>query len=210
MASLNISLDQASRKVLKETLNPRQAKQAIFQVVKRTTSKVSTIIKQKVRGHSLISVKYVNRVIDTKLPRGEPPEGLITVKREAIPLVAFPYKKAGRGISVQFTRDQAPVVFRHAFETTMASGHTGVYERARRPSAHALGISKDGRPYRRLTPSGFAERLPIDEAMGPSVFKLVQLPKILGEIEFDASAYMRKMAQSQLARFARRQPIIDE
>lgn len=202
---LAIAMPPEAMAQLREQLDPRQFRSAQFQIVSRTTRKLAQIIQQAVQKHSPISPKYVKRVIDTVKPQGDPPVGAVRVRKEPLPLIAFKYRsRGGDGISVIVSTDGEPITLRHAFLRIMPSGHKGIFLRSRHTPTKGPGSflrDKHGQPFYKLTPRGIAGRLAIEEAKGPSVLRLVSIPEVLKDIEFDTIAFMQKTALSQLDRF---------
>jgi len=67
----------------------------------------------------------------------------ITISRKRIPLIRFGARQVKKGVT--YKKDRKRVLIRHAFVSTMSSGHTGVFKRK------------------------FSSRLPISELRGPSL-----------------------------------------
>jgi hypothetical protein len=67
----------------------------------------------------------------------------ITISRKRIPLIRFGARQTKKGVT--YKKQRKRILIRHAFITTMASGHTGVFKRK------------------------FSRRLPISELRGPSL-----------------------------------------
>lgn len=204
---------------LKKELSPQEFRQATFQVVKRTTAKLVTIIRKRLKEHSTINKKYVDRVITQFPPKGDPPVGMVRIVKAPIPLVAFKFKASkGGGVSVVVSKDIAPILLRHAFLATMkaidaksleTSTHKGIFYRARHTPTKGPGSylkDRAGKPKYKLTPAGIAGRLAIKQAMGPSVLTIVAAPELLKEIDFDTIEFMRVTAEGQLSRFAGKKP----
>jgi hypothetical protein len=200
-----VVIDPQDLQRMREALSPSQYRSATFQAVKGTTGKVRTIIAGKVRERSEVKKKYVDRVIRTKQPRGDPPVGEVTVSQELLPLIAFKARALKRGgVRVTVSPDRTPLTLRHAFLAKMKSGHTGVFLRARHlptkgPNA-GLKTAK-GKPKYKLTARGIAGRFAIDEQFGPSVLQVVALPEVLDSIVLDVGEDLAKRVNSQMDRF---------
>ncbi len=194
-------------------LSSKQLRQANFQVVKRTTAQIVKLIRAEVRDQTTISKKYVDRVITQTDPKGDPPVGKVNVKRQMIPLSAYKATASkAAGVSVKVAKGLPPIRLRHAFMAIVGTGeHRGIFLRSthlptKGPNAGGIEqrISKSGRPFQtkiRLTPDGFAGRLSIKQQFGPPIVNIVSIPEVLGRIVFNADAFMRKQAESQVFRF---------
>jgi hypothetical protein len=90
--------------------------------------------------------------------------------KRAIPLIEFPVRQAGAGVSTRAWGKQQ--VIRHAFIATMKSGKTGVF---RRKGPH---------------------RLPIEQLWGPTIGGTFATPEVKGAIH----STMKARLQSSLAR----------
>lgn len=215
MPDVRFILPEAQREKLEASLDPKQLRQAIYQIVARTTGHFTKIIQDVVRKSTTIKQKYVRRVIVARKPQGDPPEGIVTVKRERIPLEAFQVRvsKLG-GVTVTISKDRDPIRISHGFRATMpGSGHVGIFTRSRHlptRGANASARGKRGGPKYRITPKGVAGRLAIEERFGPTVLDIVSFPDTLKTITFDGEQYMQKQAESQISRFLNQQPITDE
>ncbi len=204
---VDVRLPEAEIAKLKEQLSPKQFQQANYQVVKKTTAKLVTLIRREVRGQVTISKKYVDRVIKQSGPSGDPPTGTVVVKKERIPLIAFSSrvdKRAG-GVLVKVAKSLKPIQLKHGFFATVGKGaHEGIFLRARHlPSKgpNAGVLNKHGNPKFKLTPRGIAGRFAIEEQFGPSILKVISIPEVLKRIEFDSTEYMLEQIDSQLYRF---------
>jgi len=209
---IELVLPEDQRQKLAERLTSGQLRRANYQIVKRTTVQLVKLVRKEIRQQTTINKKYVDRVITTVNPQGDPPVGKVIIKKKAIPLAAFKARVLKRGgVSVRVSKLLPPVVLRHAFMAEVGEGeHAGIFLRARHlPSKgpNAGKVNKHGHPALKLTAQGFAGRLAIKEQLGPSIHKLVSVPDVLRRIRFDAAAYMAKQAQSQLDRFTKGQPV---
>lgn len=213
---INVSISPAQLARLQDALDPKQYRQATFRVVQEGNKAVAKAVKKEVKARSHIQAKYVNRVVVTIPPKGDPPVGFVKISKETLPLVAFPHKAPPKrkkqpppppgkkrrkrkppkrvGVTVQMTKGRPPLHLRHAFKATVGKGgHAGIFLRAK-------GRTKHGK----LTPSGFAGRLPIEEQLGRSVYGVVNVPEVLDSVVVDAAAVMDKHTQSQLDRFLKK------
>lgn len=199
---LDLKIPPDIEKTLSEALDPKQLRQAKYQIVSRTLAKLVTRIRKAVRDQNdLIKVKYVNREIEKISPRGDPPVGAIIVKAHQLPLTAFRVTESKRGgVRIRIARDLPPYELRHGFLATVGAGHIGVFLRDKGPPG-GIKRDKNGQP-RKYTPLGFAERLPIKQQFGPTLLKIIEIPHVLESIELDTAEEMMKQALSQLARFA--------
>jgi hypothetical protein len=81
-----------------------------------------------------------------------------------------------------------------------SAGHKGIFTRGRHTPSWGP-TNKHGGPLYKLTPSGFAGRLVIQQRFGPSIYKIVNVPKTLEKLTFDAGEYADRQIASQLRRF---------
>jgi hypothetical protein len=202
---LSIGVDPAIQARIRSLLDPKQVRQAEFQAVKRTTGKLVTIVKNKVKEQSFVKPKYIGRVISKRDPRGDPPVGEVIVRKQRLPLVAFKISVSKRsGVRVSLSKNLPPIVLRHAFVATVkapanngeVSEHTGVFLRSRHLPSKGPNQGKG-----KLTARGFAGRLAIKQVFGKSIFAYVNVPEIRDEIVFDGRAEMRKQLENQIKRF---------
>lgn len=133
------------------------------------------------------------------------------------------------GVRVQTKKGGKWLTLKHAFSARMPkSGHKGIFLRrflggatvedfqqygrdtgSFIPRERAEGYvgkfgifrSRGGAKLRPINARGYAKRLPIDEAYGPSVYHVARMPVVLNEITFDASAEYRRQIDSQINRF---------
>lgn len=207
MAGIGIwaEADEALYIKAKAVLDPKQFRQAGFQVVKRSTDKGTTIVRREVRKKTPIDDKHMKRAVKTRLElRGnDPPIGYVKISHEPIPAVAFKptgpgmFASGGRdkgGIRFKAWKDRPARVFRRGFRTQLKSGHIGVFIRTK-----AVGKGS-----RRSKKTGYAKRLPIKELLGPSVEGVVRLMEV-GKKVFDGLVgEMDKQWASQINRFTKK------
>lgn len=196
MTSVQIGINESQLAEIRKLLNPKQFQQAIYQAVKRTTSKGTTIVRDKMKAATFINTKYVRRAVTTKMESGETPVGIVNISQHQVPLIGYRVNVSKRGGAIaQASRDRPPLIFRHAFKGKIRNrktqdadeGHIGIFLRR-----------KSDR-----TKSGFVARLPIDEVLGPSVLSLVEAPKMLSEVETILQDELEKQVQSQVDRFTK-------
>jgi hypothetical protein len=101
---LEISIDPAQLAMLRRSLNAAHYRQAIFQVVKRTTVALAKNVRQLVQDQTNLDDKYAARVISSKPPVGEPPVGHVIIQKKGIPLIAFDPRVNADGVSVQLAK----------------------------------------------------------------------------------------------------------
>jgi hypothetical protein len=184
----------------RELLNPKQLKQGMFQAVKRTTATAVTAVKREVRAESFIKKKYIDRAIVAKAPSGDPPIGMITVKRMKIPAIGFQVSESKKGgVRIRYLKGKPSFLLKHAFIATVKAAaknpdddneHQGVFFRTRR-----------AKPPGKLTKQGFAGRLRIKQQMGPAVIDVVSIPEAFAKLQDDIAATLTKNMESQIDRF---------
>jgi hypothetical protein len=213
---------------LRAALDPNQLRMAKNSIVAKTTAKITTQLKKKIRERLFIKPKFLGRVVAARVDRGDNPVGTITVKNKRIPLIAFRAREGGGGVTVKLGEGIPDVELRHAFITTVtspaqdaegAAGHKGIFLRTRHlPSEGDNDNQKEGRISKKgiayttklsLTPAGFAGHLSIAEEKGPSLLKLLDVGGIIAGIEFDVPGELERQALSQLDRFVKHEPIDD-
>lgn len=221
MGDISVQIPQEQLDRLQAQLSGDQLDKAIYQAVYRTTRAGASIIRRIVKESMNLDAKYITRVISTAMRgSGAESQGHVIVSREAIPLVAFLDRAIKKGgISVTISKDRAPIVFRHAFYSTVGKGdgHKGIFFRAEgRDSSGTLAEKATFRSLRthvyeggRLTARGYARRLPIEQAYGPSVVDAIgpeELTDIGTRIVAELQARLEKNVTSQLKRFADAEP----
>lgn len=176
-AFVSIQVSDEAIQWLKGALPAKQVRQALFQAVKRTTKTGATQINRRVRAEINISKKYADRAIRVFDPKGDNPVGVVSISRRSIPLIAYRPRVSKRGgVRVTIGKGKPAVVFRHAFKATVRTkgeagvhdGHEGIFGRTRHLPTKGRNAGKG-----KLTPRGFAGRLAIKEAMGPSVLSVL-------------------------------------
>lgn len=211
MSRLVFSIPQADRLKLRELLDPKQVRQAEFQAVNRTTNALARIVRKGVQDEVKITKKYVDRVIYTRKAKGDPPEGSIEISQRLLPLIAYGGRASKRsGVTVQISKHKPPLRLRHAFKATVRTagadgihdGHLGYFTRGRNLPTKGPNVGNT-KVTGKLTPKGFAGRLTIIERFGPSILDVVEIPKVLDRIVFDADAELHKNLMSQIDRFTK-------
>lgn len=207
---LSITVDREDEERVRAVLNPAQYRQAIFQAVSRTTKKLTTVVKKKLKERTFVKAKYLNRVVFASVPKkgtDAAPEGQVVIKNKRLPLTAFKVRASRKGgVFFQAGPDTQPIVFRHAFKATMVKagddgeheGHDGVFVRAKHLPTRGPNAGKG-----KLTPRGFAGRLAIKELKGPGLLKMINVPDVISDIHVDTRAEFRKQLQSQVDRFTK-------
>lgn len=224
--SVKIPPEQLSR--LHASLDEKQLSQAVYQAVLRTTRAAAGIIRRTIQESLALDGKYVKRVVTTQT-RGDgvDVEGHVLISQESVPLIAYMDRRVGKsGITVVITKGRLPVYFRHAFYAAVgtprggavADRHKGIFFRAQgRDSSGKLVTKETYRSLRthayeggRLTASGYARRLPIEEAMGPSVADAIGVQNLteLGQrVVASLEATLAKYVDSQISRFTQGQEV---
>jgi hypothetical protein len=220
--AIELQIPAETRSKLEQILKPAQLRRAEFQVVKRTTAQLAKLVRAEVRQQITIASKNTKRAIIVAEPKGDPPVGKVIVSGKRIPMVAFKHQPwrtmkgvTSGGVSITVRKDWPPIVLRHAFIANVKQinaksletvGHVGIFLRSRHAPTKGFNAGlrdRFGHPKYKLTPEGFAGRLSIEQEFGPSIAKLLSIPAVLNRIEFDAAAYMMKVAQGQIDRFTK-------
>lgn len=216
--SITISPEQIAK--LEAAIGKQSTKQAIYQAVLRTTRAGTTIFRKRITEKLYLDQKYITRAITTDV-RGLSRDsaeavGHIRVSAEPIPIVAYQDRKAGKqgGITVVISKDRPPLYLRHAFYARVGTGgHVGIFFRAEgrdKSAGKERFIVSGGRIAQRykhggkLTASGYARRLPMEEKFGPSVVDAYGdkvLTTMGQQINVDLQETLVKNLQSQLDRF---------
>ena len=206
-----IQVSEEQRRELEAVLTPKQVRQALFQAVKRTTKTGRAQVNRRVREEINISKKYADRAITSRDPKGDDPVGVITISRRPIPLIAYrPRVSKKGGARVTISKHKPPVAFKHYFRATVKlkgedqehDGHEGIFFRTRHLPTKGKNAGKG-----KLTPRGFAGRLAIKQAMGPSVLSVFGedgATKVATEELAKLQAVLQKNIDSQLNRFLNR------
>ena len=188
---ITVAVSDAQLAELRDVLDPKQVRQALFAAVTRTTRTGRTQITRRVTGDTNLQKKYVDRVVTAHVPRkgGGDPVGTIRISHSQIPLIAYRPRVTKRGVTVQFRKNMRPIHLKHAFKVTARSasqiakglgGHLGIFLRAK-GRAHARQYKATWKGYRGkkartvkggLTAKGIAWGLPIEEQLGPSVLTI--------------------------------------
>jgi len=154
------SMDKA--KFLLETVE-----NGVETALRRAANKTADTGKSRVaRRVSEVTPLPINKVIRPRIRVGRAYFGSTTavvfISRKPLMLVQFPYLAAPLvGVSVEIKRGK-PIIFRHGFEATMKSGHTGLFERR----YHSGGVPVSRLPIGQGPVSGKGAR---SEMVGPSI-----------------------------------------
>jgi hypothetical protein len=87
MAGIAIEFSDAQYQRAVAVLDPAQLRKALFQAIKRTTNKGTTIARKEVQKVLTINAKYVKRAVTTQLEirDPEPPVGIVRISRRRLP-----------------------------------------------------------------------------------------------------------------------------
>lgn len=200
-----VDLDERDLAKLRELLGEKRFRQAVFQAVNRTTTKVRTKIRAEVKKRSFIKAKYISEAVTSKVSRGDVPLGLVRVTRQMLPAIAFKTRASKRqGVTILTGPGRPAIVLRHAFKARVRgnnpeaneNGHEGIFLRAKHLPKKGKNKNKG-----KLTRRGFAGRLAIIQQYGPPAISVVDVPDVIASIRFDAEAEMSTQLRNQLSRF---------
>jgi hypothetical protein len=209
-ALVTISVSEEQRRGPENWLSPKQVRQAMYQAVKRTTKTGGTQINRRVRAEINITKKYADRAIRVFDPKGDNPVGVVSIARRSIPLIAYRPRVSKRGgVLAVLTKGKPALRLRHAFKATVKTkgegdehdGHLGIFGRARHLPTKGPNAGKG-----KLTPRGFAGRLAIKQAYGPSVLSVLGeqgTTKVAQEELAKLHDVLLKNLDSQIARFTK-------
>lgn len=217
MLRFTVGIPDDQVKHLEATLGTATAKRAMYQAVLRTTRAGTGIVQRCVKERMMLDQKYIKRVVRSEVKGGDlTTEGAIIIENEPIPLIAYGDRTAGQqgGVTVIISKNRLPLYLRHAFIATVGKGrHKGIFFRAKGRDRSA-GTEKQyntrnffNERYKeggRLTKTGYARRLPIEEQYGPSVVDVFgegELKTIGETILADVQQTLQKNIQSQMDRF---------
>jgi hypothetical protein len=201
ITKIGISISESQLADTRALLDPKVFGRAVFAAVKRTTQGAATDVRRIVRAETNIQAKYVSRVIKPVMPHGDPPVGQVVISHELVPLIGYGARGSKRsGVRAIVSKGRDPIQLRHAFIATMKSGHRGVFTRSRHLPTKGPGA---GNRKLKLTPRGFAGRFAIDEAFGPAVTDLVNVPDIEKSVVSSITERLEKNLNSQIDRFTK-------
>lgn len=182
----DITVPQDVERKLVIMFGPVKAQRIIFVAVRRATQRAVGDLADVVQTRLNIPRKYItgdNRRAALRVkvePSATSATGVIGVRRLQLPLIAFSEKRISKtqGVVVRPDKTKAPIILKHAFGATVSSpsqldqgiAHKGIFRRKRILAAGTSGTLPRGV---KVTPRGFAGRLPIEEAMGPSILDLM-------------------------------------
>ena len=179
----------------------KTADQSATMILKRFKDEYPNIVTSKIKSGEYTKRKrpLVRRVHN----RENQPTGVVSVRDLKIPMIAFKPtgggtripSKAG-GVNVLMDKSKGRELFRHAFKVRMRSGHVAIVSRV---AAKTGGQWKPGWKHK-TTLSGYAARLPIRELFGPSIYDLVDIPKINLEVQSKIDAILIKNIEGQISR----------
>lgn len=94
----------------------------------------------------------------------------LQAKTDSIPLINYSARQVKSGVSVNVLKSTPRVLVRHAFISTMKSGHKGVFWRSNIPNTISGVTTGKPRPeFGRLKGKADQYRLPIKQLFGPSL-----------------------------------------
>jgi hypothetical protein len=198
---------------------PKELRKVHYAAVKRTADEGRVMIfnrfkeeypnvqKSKIETGDL--TKRKRPIVSKVVNKEEQPTGIITVYDYKIPMIAFKPGGGGMripsgdgGVRVRMDKAKGLLLLPHAFRAKMRSGHIGIFSR----------IKTAGKPRTFLRrgktvtvkggngPDGVAWGLPIRELFGPSIYSLVDIPKINAEVESKLDGILVKNIERQIAR----------
>jgi hypothetical protein len=225
VGTVNFEITAAQIADLQRVLSPKQARQAVYVAVSRTTKRAKAIATKAVQQRLTIPRKYIddekNRhsaLSATILGRDVDAVGRLRIKEKQLPLSAFKYRSTKRGVTVTVDKSAAPLTFRHAFASRVRSkrqeelgvGHTGIFVRRKVTAANAPAYFRKNREsfYRTakrnaITPRGYAWRLPIGELFGPTILDFISRGEIRDAVLRDIGNELDKQLDSQISRFTK-------
>jgi hypothetical protein len=235
MASLKFKLDltkaQSQVAGMYKRLSAEQIPAACSAAINRTLTEGRTSIVRALSTELTLKVGSIREVVSIrKVDKKAVAAGLsghITLSDSARPLYDFPHREGKRGISVRVRKGKPPEKYRHWFVAKMKSGHVGIFGRAkgRDKSGGRFGFTGTGNQKRfmytggqtsvgkvigrgkkkKLSGAGYARRLPIKEAFGPSVTAVFANAGTIAQKEVDKLGdTLAKNINSQIARFTKR------
>lgn len=174
MASVSLTLDARDLAALRNTLNPKQVQQALYQGTARTTRKGRVMAGDEVRKRLTIRKKFIDapksqEAAIRQFIRGKPAiEGRIETRDISLPLSEFQHvdsRTAGVTITIDKTRPQ--LTLRHAFKATVASkaqtaqgiSHKGIWTRRKMMMAIQMWTTQNPLTRRIAAARGDAEAL---------------------------------------------------
>jgi len=145
----------------------------------RTATEARTKTSRMLAGEIGLKVKDVRERITLSRASYRNWRSSIKISRRRIPLIRFGAKQTKKGVTYKKAGER--VLIRHAFVTTMASGHTGVFKRK------------------------FSSRLPISELRGPSLGQVyVNAQDAANQIHRESLRRLEKNIHDQVQMILRR------
>jgi len=145
----------------------------------RTATEARTKTSRMLAGEIGIKIGDVRKRITMSRASYRRWRSSIKISRRRIPLIRFGAKQTKKGVT--YKKDRKRVLISHAFITTMASGHTGVFKRK------------------------FSSRLPISELRGPSLGQVyVNAQDAANQIHRESLSRLEKNIHDQVQLILRR------
>lgn len=208
---LSIRLDDEELQGLMKQLSAAELRKVQISALSEMKRIGTKLVSDEVREATTLSVKYAKRAVSGTILKSAPPELTLRIRHRFTPAVAFKHTVSRRrGARVTYAPGYTQI-WRHGFKSRAIGafssgvvsgsespeggsgapgdgGHLGLWIRHKRISAAGdKGISHAKRPQdrtreQRLTPRGVAQRLPMRQIYGPSVFMILTYKGKLGKI----------------------------
>jgi len=176
-----IRYDDKKLKQLERTLKgiPRAMPKVMSRGLNRTATEARTKAGRFLSKATGLKVKDIRQRLTLQRASYRNWRSAIGVSRRRIGVIALAAKQTKKGVT--YKKGQKRVLIRHAFITTMASGHTGVFKRK------------------------FSQRLPIVELRGPSLGQVFAgAPAETGRIHRESMQRLEKNIHDQVNLILRR------
>lgn len=141
---IEIKYDDAKLKQLERTLAgiPRALPRVMSRALNRTATSARTQVARQLSQRTGLGVSAVRKQIKMSKASYSNWRSTILISSKRMPLIEFKAKQTRKGVT--YRREGSRILIRHAFLTTMPSGHRGVFKRktsARLPIAELKGPS---------------------------------------------------------------------
>jgi hypothetical protein len=203
--AIKLGLSAGELAYVGQMLNDSQPKirQALRSAVSETLNFGRTLIGRRIREHLNLKAGDVRKAIKiSKRPSGSNVDGIISLDYQPMALAKFGARYTrSKGTTVTIVKDRGPQTFAKMFKASMASGHTGIFQRIKNePKRRAQRGSYANRLIKRGPRKGQPIlRQPIKEGYGVAVMRAFEMaPGMEAEILAEMQQKLRERVRSKI------------
>lgn len=131
MTTINVKFDRRGLAALEPGPLKRATLRALRKAGATALRDMRSEATKRIRKRKRIKTKFIREALTLARPKGSDIASMawaLNVSGEPVPLVAYPHRQTGKGVSVEVNRGKRTLI-KGAFVATMKSGHEGVFRR---------------------------------------------------------------------------------